>query len=159
MENKERTENTEDIEFKVYHKGDIIFGEGAYEPCMYEIHYGKVGIFKDYGKKTQLKLSELQFEFFGEMGLVEGAQRSATAVALEETGLFVYSALTMARQLKAEPLKTEGLLNTISRRLQNLDKAYLQACACVDEYLECEKSGKPIPLELIKKMKFYAQQV
>lgn len=149
----------EDMEYKVYKKGEIIFTEGSYEPCMYEIHTGKVGIYKDYGKKTQLKLAELQFEFFGEMGLVEGAKRSATAVALEDSGLFIYSALNMARQLKAEPLKTEGLLNSISRRLQNLDKMYLEACSCVDEYLEAEKNGKTIPPELIKKMKFYAQQV
>lgn len=159
MEKQENKEFKEEIEFKVFHKGDIIFGEGAYQPCMYEIHYGKVGIFKDYGKKTQLKLAELQFEFFGEMGLVEGARRSATAVALEETGLFEYSALTMAKQLKAAPLKTEGLLNTICRRLQNLDKSYLEACSCLDQYMECEKEGKPVPAELIQKMKYYAQQV
>lgn len=154
MENEKK----DAIECKVYRKGDIIFEEGVCEPCMYEIHTGKVGIFKDYGKKTQLKLSELKFEFFGEMGLVEGAKRSATAVALEDTTLFVYSALTISRQLKAEPLKTEGILNTLCRRLQNLDKSYLGACECVDQYLEYQQAGKPIPDTLIKKMKYFAQQ-
>lgn len=146
-------------EYRVYEKGEVIFGEGSYQPCMYEIDIGKVGIFKDYNKKTQLKLAELKFEFFGEMGLVEGAKRSATAVALERTGVFVLSPKTMSSYLKSDPMKIEGLLGTISRRLQNLDKAYLEACACVDEYLEAEKAGVPASPELLKKMKYFAQEV
>ena len=74
-----------------YKKGEIIFREGDPGHSMYDINWGTVGIFTGYGTPEERKLAELRSEdVFGEMGILDQAPRSATAVALEDdTYLFV----------------------------------------------------------------------
>ena len=62
---------------------EIIFNEGDKSDRMYDIRHGRVGIYANYGTKEEKLLTELtKDQFFGEMGIIEGYPRSATAVAL-----------------------------------------------------------------------------
>ena len=70
---------------KIYQKGEFIFKQGEYASCMYDICQGKVGIIANYGEDGEKTLTELgEGASFGEMGMLEGYPRSATAVALED---------------------------------------------------------------------------
>jgi len=72
-----------------YQDGEVVFWEDEPGVGMYIVQRGEVGIFKDYGKPEQQELARLQpGDFFGEMALLEGDCRSATAVAAGETQLF-----------------------------------------------------------------------
>ena len=56
---KERkTKMTKDI--KYFNKNEVIFKEGEMANCMYDIHFGRVGIFAAYGTENEKMLTELK---------------------------------------------------------------------------------------------------
>ena len=73
------------IETKTFKMGEVIFKQGELSDCMYDILWGEVGIYAADGTPEEQLLTTLEPErFFGEMGMIEGRLRSATAVALEK---------------------------------------------------------------------------
>jgi CRP/FNR family cyclic AMP-dependent transcriptional regulator len=65
-----------------YAPGEIIFKEGDEGEFMYILLQGSVDLTKKVGKgETILKTVSIPYEFFGEMALVDGRPRSATARA------------------------------------------------------------------------------
>ena len=118
-----------------YEKGEVIFNEGDYEPFMYDIHNGKVGVYSDYGTPKQKLLAELgESDFIGEMGLVEDRPRSATAVALEaNTRLQAVDAETFDDYFRERPAKVLMLMQQMSGRLRQLNKEYLKACKAAEK--------------------------
>ena len=113
-----------------YNKGDIIFEKGDYEPFMYDIYSGKVGIYSDFGTPDQKLLAELgESDFLGEMALIEDAPRSATAVALEpNTRLKTVDAETFDDYFRERPAKVLMLMQQMSARLRQVSKDYLEIC-------------------------------
>ena len=113
-----------------YNKGDIIFEKGDYEPFMYDIHNGKVGVYIDYGTPEQKLLAELgENDFIGEMALIEDCPRTATAVALEEnTRLQVVDAEIFDDYFRERPAKVLMLMQQMSARLRQVSKDYLEIC-------------------------------
>lgn len=130
-------------EMKIYKKKQIIFREGDYEPCMYDIHLGTVGIYANYGKEDEKLITKLgEDEFFGEMGLIEASPRSATAVALEnDTRVQVISAETFNEYFQKQPVKVLMIMQHMSKRLRELTKDYMDACRTVSEAMEAEENG------------------
>jgi CRP-like cAMP-binding protein len=113
-----------------YHKGTIICREGDVVQCMYDIHYGRVGVFVNYGRSDQIQLTTLGAnDFFGEMGMVEGAARSATAVALDDnTTVEVIYPEDFADLYKQNPPKFFMILSHLSNRLRVLTTQYYDLC-------------------------------
>lgn len=110
---------------------------------MYDILYGRVGIYTDYGTPAQKLLVELKTEdFFGEMGLVEVLPRSATAVALEDTSAYVISADNFAAYFKERPATVLKVMEHLSARLRAVTNDYLAACKAITEAEESDCSGK-----------------
>ena len=88
---------------KEYKRGEIIVREGGAGNSMFEIQFGRVGIYRDYGKATETKLAELDTgKVFGEMSLLDHAPRSATAVVLED-----HTAITEVTEEKIRTVETE----------------------------------------------------
>ena len=72
-----------------YRDGEVVFWEDEPGVGMYVVQGGEVGIYKDFGKPEQQQLERLlPGDFFGEMALLAGDFRQATAVAAGETNLF-----------------------------------------------------------------------
>ena len=68
-----------------FHAGDVVFREDEMQLSMYEVRKGSVGIYLDYGTEQERQLTVLkEKQLFGEMGLLEAAPRSATAVVLSD---------------------------------------------------------------------------
>ena len=66
-------------EMETFANGDIVFREGEQTRDMYVIHEGRIEIVKEAGgHEVQLAVLE-RGSFFGEMSLLEGLPRSATA--------------------------------------------------------------------------------
>jgi CRP/FNR family cyclic AMP-dependent transcriptional regulator len=77
------------VHHRTYKGGEVVFWEDEPGVGMYIVQHGEVGIFKDYGKRSQQELARLvPGDFFGEMALLEDDCRSATAVALDQAQLF-----------------------------------------------------------------------
>lgn len=132
------------MESKTFRKGEIIFRQGEESDCMYDILQGQVGIFSDYGTGAEKLLVKLETEqFFGEMGLIEGQPRSATAVAMTaDTEVRVISQETFDTYFRERPGKVLMIMQHMSQRIRKLTKDYLAACQTVAESVEAEKAGK-----------------
>ena len=113
-----------------YPAGTVIFREGEPGRCMYTIHWGKIGIYADYGTDKQRLLTELlPGQFFGEMGMIENEPRSATAVALEDdTMIEVITPDGMKELFKQNPGKVDLILRALSYRLRKLTMEYTSVC-------------------------------
>lgn len=110
------------MELKKFKKGEIIFKEGALEKCMYDIRWGSVGVYTNYGEKDERMLREiLPNDVFGEMGLIEARPRSATAVALEkDTQCVVITAEDFSEYFKDKPAKIVAIMQNMSQRIRDL---------------------------------------
>lgn len=110
------------MELKKFKKNEVIFKQGAFEDFMFDIRWGKVGIYTDYGEPNQRLLRELGPEdIFGEMGLVESRPRSATAVSLERDTQCVYIAKEdFAGYFKDKPAKILLIMQLMSQRIRDL---------------------------------------
>lgn len=130
-------------EIKTFKKGEVIFRQGTASLCMYDIRWGSVGIFADYRAKTERKLATLEAgEFFGEMGMIEGYLRSASAVALEnDTQIEIIDPESFESYFKDKPAKVLMIMQHMSQRIRVLTKDYLDACRAVAEVEESEKTG------------------
>jgi CRP-like cAMP-binding protein len=118
-----------------YRRGDVIFREGTASDCMYYIYDGRVGIYTGYGTDKQKLLTELGSEmFFGEMGLFEDLQRTATAVTLEDD---TYVEMIYEKDLdvifEKNPTMAMMILQHLSSRLRRLTTDYLRACGTLAE--------------------------
>lgn len=115
--------------------GTVICREGEVRSCMYDIHWGRVGIYTGYGTDKERKLTELYpNSFFGEAGMISGEPRSATAVALEDnTTVETILPEDLTELFEKNPAKVYMILQHVSARLRKLTEQYMNACGLVFE--------------------------
>lgn len=132
---------------KTYEAGRVIFYEGDRQNCMYIIEQGQVGIYADYGKNTVRELVRLDGRsdrcYFGEMGLMDGEPRSATAVALTQTKLTVIPRAQLGEYFITQPLLIMRIMMHMSGRIRTLTGEYRRACHTADELLALQGTGAP----------------
>lgn len=118
-----------------YPKGTIIYKKGEVSNCMYILHSGSVGIYYNYGEANELMLTELlPVAFFGEMGMLAGKERSATAVAKSnETYLEIVRLENLESMFKTSPVKVDMILRHLSYRLRSLTIDYFNTCKKISE--------------------------
>ena len=135
---------------ETYSKGTVIFKEGETGKCMYCLQSGSVGIYTGYGTEREEKLAELQpNQYFGEMGMLEGEARSATAVALEnDTVVEVFYESFLSEMFEKNPTKVLMVFEHLSRRLRKLTKSYLDACKLVYIVSDAEDNQQPVSEEI-----------
>ncbi len=108
------------IHFK---KGDIIFKENE-EDCkeMYVIDSGRVNIVKKVGD-TEATLATLdEDDFFGEMSLITGNKRSASAIAQTNCKLSTMDKETFEFNLSNDITFMRKILETLAHRLESTDR-------------------------------------
>ena len=130
----------------VFKKGGVIFKQGDASDCMYDVLWGKVGIYANYGTPEEKLLTTLETEqFFGEMGMIEGLPRSATAVALtNDTKVRIITPETFQELFQKSPARVLMVITNMSRRIRELTIDYLTACQTVAKSVEAEKAGAEI---------------
>ena len=113
-----------------YNYGTIIFKEGEVGKCMYIVHNGKVGVYKNYGAVDEVKLSEVvPVACFGELGMLTGDARNATAVAeVGDTEVEIIRPEDLEKVFQNTPKKIELILKNLSFRLRNITYDYFKAC-------------------------------
>ena len=110
--------------------GTVIFREGDPANCMYDIHFGSVGIYAAYGTPDEKLMTELGVDqFFGEMGLVAGEPRSATAVVLSDnTTLEIIDMEELKALMEKNPPEVWAIVSHLSGRLRKLTRNFMDAC-------------------------------
>ena len=140
-------------------KGTVIFRQGETGKCMYDLHWGSVGIYSGYGTEYEKLLTEIQpNEFFGEMGMIEGEPRSATAVVLENGSVLetIYEE-DLTELFAANPAKVFMVLSHLSNRLRKLTVDYLNACKLVYVVSDAEETEQPVSEEVKAEADRYAR--
>jgi len=109
-------------EIESFADGEVIFTEGDTTSEMYVIRTGKVEISKQVGGHS-IGLAVLdRGSFFGEMSLLEGLPRSATARAAGATELLVLRPGSLLLQIRRDPTFAFELLQQLSGRIRELNE-------------------------------------
>lgn len=105
-------------------KGTILFREGDAGREMYIIQKGKVQVRKRVGQSEKVIAELGAGEFFGEMALLLGADRSATVEVIEDSRILVVNPETFATLLKSDAQIALKMLKKMAARLRALDQFF-----------------------------------
>ena len=107
--------------------GTLLFRAGEKGDAMYLIQTGRVRIAVDDADGQQIVLAELaQGDFFGEMSLIDGKQRSADAHVIEDAHLAVLSRENFLRYINSHPGVALEMLSAVFQRLRHTDRMLQQ---------------------------------
>jgi len=107
---------------KTYTKDSVILVEEEIGTALFVIIKGKVKVSRSSNDGREVILSILSdSDFFGEMSILDGLNRSATVVALEDSELFIIQRKEFLDLLNKHPEITIALLSELTRRLRNAD--------------------------------------
>jgi CRP/FNR family transcriptional regulator, cyclic AMP receptor protein len=106
-----------------YEPGTVLFREGEPADVMYVIQSGEIEIRRTMGEVERVLAVLPAGEFFGEMGILTGRPRSATAVVKKASRLLVVEASTFEAMLRG---KTEIALRMIRALASRLERANQQ---------------------------------
>ena len=106
---------------KLYDDGEDIVRQGDVGDCMFVVQSGRVEVLQ----ATDAGEQHLAFletgDFFGEMAVFEKETRSATVRASGESRVLKVDKKTLLRRVKEDPLLAVNLLQTMSRRIRDLN--------------------------------------
>ena len=120
-----------------YNKGDVIIHEEARDRRLFIILSGNVEVIKNLGTKKETIIGSFgPFGYFGEMSLIDDAERSASVVAMEETQVLTIDQLDLLAEIKRYPEMAIELLQELSQRIRLMEKtlintlgSFLPVCA------------------------------
>jgi len=125
---------------KRFKKGQILYHAGDFELNMYNILYGSVAVYVDYGAPDERKIMEVrEGDFLNVVSFLESRPRNSTVVALEPTVVSVIDIDNFGAYFRERPAKIMSLLQHMSARMRHLQKAYLEACNALKENVGKEK--------------------
>jgi CRP/FNR family cyclic AMP-dependent transcriptional regulator len=103
-------------------RGTVIFREGDPGHEMFIIQKGKVQVKKKVGNGEKVLAELSEGEFFGEMALLLGMDRSATVEVIEDSKVLVINPETFESLLKNRPEIALKMLKKMALRLRALDE-------------------------------------
>lgn len=113
---------TRQHELQKFSDGETIFTENESSSEMFVVRTGKVEISKSVGGHA-MRLAVLERgSFFGEMSLLEGLPRSATARAIGDVELLVLRPGSLLLQIRRDPTFAFELLQQLSGRIRDLNE-------------------------------------
>lgn len=120
---------------KRYKKGEIICRPKEMVMSMYNILYGSVGVYFDYGTPEQVEVVTLrEGDFFNVISFLESRPRNTTAVALENTIVSEITYDNFSAYFREKPAKIMSLLQHMSARMRQMQKAYVDTCHALEVY-------------------------
>ena len=130
IKNSGRTAGGFSGQVKEYPGGDVIFKEGETGDCMYCIHEGSIDIYTGFDTPEEKKLTTLAVnDFFGEMGMIAGEPRSATAIVSEDHAVLEIITMGDLKEIfEKNPMKGSMIINHLSYRLRKLTDSYADVC-------------------------------
>lgn len=143
-------------EMKKFRKGEVIFKEVVFQLWMYDLLFGAVALYVDYGTPEEVLVSSTSAPaFFGEVGLMESIPRFATAVALEDCVTKVIRHEDLSEYFRNNPSKVMSMLESLSEKLGTAYRMFGYACQTFEEFVETARSGKSVSDSLkAKALKF-----
>jgi CRP/FNR family transcriptional regulator, cyclic AMP receptor protein len=98
--------------------GHPVFAQGDEGDAMYVIEDGAVDIVAGSGKQKVILTSLFKQQYFGELSLLDGAPRSATAVASRETHLLALDRDDFVAFIKKRPDAALSIMHEVGERIR-----------------------------------------
>jgi len=112
--------------------GDRIFSQGERSDGAFLVLAGTVEIHADRDADTY-PLAEIgPGSMFGEMGLLDAAPRSASAVAVTDTTCAVYDPDELKRLLRHDPEELLRVIRILVQRLRDMDRRYVDVLRSIN---------------------------
>jgi CRP/FNR family cyclic AMP-dependent transcriptional regulator len=105
-----------------FSRGTVIFQEGDPGHEMFIIQKGRVQVRKKVGNREKVLAELSDGEFFGEMALLLGMERSATVEVIEDSKVLVINPQTFESLLKNSPEIALKMLKKMALRLRASDE-------------------------------------
>lgn len=102
--------------------GDVLFEEGQPGDFMYVVQSGEIEIRRTVGESERVLAVLPAGEFFGEMAILNGRPRSATAVVRTDARLLVIEGKTFEAMLRARPEIALRMIKALAARLENANQ-------------------------------------
>jgi CRP/FNR family cyclic AMP-dependent transcriptional regulator len=113
-----------------YDVGDVIFEEGSAGRELYVVLDGKIDIVKDTGATRTTIVTLGKGEFFGEMAVIDGSSRSATAIAAApKTRVMRINHARFVYLVSQQPAFALMIMDALSKRLRASNAAQFKAAA------------------------------
>ncbi|MFH1808496.1 MAG: Crp/Fnr family transcriptional regulator [Pseudomonadota bacterium] len=106
---------------KAFQAGTVLFREGEPGNEMYVVQSGKVRISVTVRKVEKVLVDLGAGEFFGEMSILNGAPRSATATVVEDSTLMVIDPRTFDAMVRGSAEIAIRMIKKLAGRLQEAD--------------------------------------
>ena len=106
----------------VYSSGEVIVKEGDVGACMYVIQQGEVEVVSGQDGNLQRLALLGEGDFFGEMALYGGEERSATVRAVGDARVLKVDKRTLLRRIQEDPLLALNILEALSDRIRRLNE-------------------------------------
>jgi len=111
-----------------YNVGDVIFEEGSTGRELYVVLDGKIDIVKSTGASRTLIITLGKGEFFGEMAVIDGSSRSATAIAAApDTKVMRINHARFVYLVSQQPAFALMIMDALSKRLRASNAAQFKA--------------------------------
>ena len=101
-----------------FQTGQVIFSEGDLGTEMFIVLEGQVQIVKKLGGEAQLLSTLEKGDFFGEMGVLEGAPRSADAIAATDVKLLPINGSRFDEMIRKTPEIAVRIIRKYAKRLR-----------------------------------------
>ncbi len=113
-----------------YDVADVIFEEGSTGRELYVVLEGKIDIVKDSGGTRATIVTLGKGEFFGEMAVIDGSSRSATAIAAApKTKVMRINHARFVYLVSQQPAFALMIMDALSKRLRASNAAQFKAAA------------------------------
>src|ERR1700709_1318458 len=111
-----------------YDVADVIFEEGSTGRELYVVLDGKIDIVKDTGSTRTTIVTLGKGEFFGEMAVIDGSSRSATAIAAApKTRVMRINHARFVYLVSQQPAFALMIMDALSKRLRASNAVTLPA--------------------------------
>jgi CRP/FNR family transcriptional regulator, cyclic AMP receptor protein len=106
---------------RVYRRGQLVFHQGDLGDALFIVTEGLVKVFVTSEEGEEMVLVTLRPpETFGELAVIDGGPRSASAQALEDTHVLVVTRATLLEALHEQPSLAEALLRSLGAVVRRL---------------------------------------
>lgn len=124
------------MEIQFIPKGQYLFKAGDKAEAAYVVAAGCIGIFRNIDGKNSPVGRIRKGEFFGEMAIIDGSDRRATAVALEDTTLSLVSKELLEEKMAASDKLIRSVMLTSIHNLRESHEKYTQRARSLNDLLE-----------------------
>ncbi|MFN3075879.1 MAG: cyclic nucleotide-binding domain-containing protein [Alphaproteobacteria bacterium] len=124
------------LERRAYPRGKKIFSQGERGDAAYVVESGRIAIYKNVNDRKVHLATLIKGALFGEMAVIDGSARMASAVALEPSVLVrIPASVVEQKLLKVDPF-IKGLIGILMDNLRNVHKVYVARPRSAQDFIK-----------------------